>query len=98
MSDDGRRDETMRNRNLAASLFGLLIFSGLLISARTDPQASGAPTPLAASPQTNLGGRRPPWFDQNGAGVVADVVWIEAATLGQSARTTLARQGQLRTL
>ena len=98
MSDDGKRDETMRNRNLAASLFGLLIFSGLLISARTDPQASGAPTPLAASPQTNLGGRMPPLFDQNVARVVADVDRIEADTLSQMARTTLDRQGQVRTL
>src|SRR6266481_4498051 len=28
MSDGGRRDESMRNRNLAALLFGLLIFTG----------------------------------------------------------------------
>jgi len=88
----------MRNRNLAALLFGLLIFSGLLISARTNPQASGAPTPLAASPQTNLGGRMPPLFDQNVARVVADVDRIEADTLSQMARTPLDRQGQVRTL
>src|SRR5258707_2372347 len=98
MSDGGRRDETMRKRNLAALLFGLLIFSGLLISARPNPQACGAPTPLAASPQTNLGGRMPPLFDQNVARVVADVDRIEADTLSQMARTTLDRQGQVRTL
>ncbi len=88
----------MRKRNLAALLFGLLIFSGLLISARPNPQASGAPTPLAASPQTNLGGRMPPLFDQNVARVVADVDRIEADTLSQMARTPLDRQGQVRTL
>jgi len=88
----------MRKRNLAALLFGLLIFSGLLISARPNPQACGAPTPLAASPQTNLGGRMPPLFDQNVARVVADVDRIEADTLSQMARTPLDRQGQVRTL
>jgi len=98
MSHDGGRDETMRNRNLGASLFGLFTFGALLISARNEPQASGAPVPGAPILQNNLGGRMPLSFDQDVARVVADVDRIEAETLGQMDRSALDRQGQVRTL
>src|SRR5258708_5010959 len=78
----------MRNRNLAASLFGLLTFGVLLISARNEPQASRDPIPGAANPQNNLGGRMPPSFDRDVARVVADIDRIEADTLSQMDRTT----------
>src|SRR6266852_5939356 len=96
MNGDGRRDETMRNRNLAVSLFGLLTFGALLISA-AKPQAGAAVSGQAKSP-SNLGGQMPASFDQDVARVVADVDRIEADTLSQMDRTTLDRQGQVRTL
>jgi len=46
----------------------------------------------------NLGGHMPPSFDQDVAKVVADIDRIEADTLSQMERTSLDRQGQVRTL
>jgi cytochrome c peroxidase len=86
----------MRNRNLAVSLFGLT-FGALLISAAGKPQAGSAISGQAKSP-SNLGGQMPPSFDQDVARVVADVDRIEADTLRQMDRTTLDRQGRVRTL
>src|SRR4029077_11849723 len=87
----------MRNRNLAVSLFGLLTSGALLISAATKPQAGAAVSGQANSP-SNLGGQMPPSFDQDVDRVVADIDRIEADTLRQVDRTTLDRQGQVRTL
>src|SRR5713226_3578782 len=87
----------MRNRNIAALLFGLLTFGALLISAAGKPQA-GAPVSREAKSPSNLGGQMPASFDQDVARVVADVDRIEADTLSQMDRTTLDRQGQVRTL
>jgi len=71
----------MRNRISRHCYLVYLIFSGLLISERHNPQASGAPTPLAASPQTNLGPDAS-LFDQKCEGC-CDVDRIEADTLSQ---------------
>ena len=54
----------MRNRNLAASLFGLLTFDALLGSVAGKPQAGAAISSEAKSPG-NLGGQMPPAFDQD---------------------------------
>src|SRR5580693_4650220 len=98
MNVDGRQDETMRNQNLAASLFGLLLtFGALLGSVAGKPQA-GAPISREAKSPSNLGGQTPPSFDQDVARVVADIDRIEADTLSQMDHTTLDRQGQVRTL
>src|SRR5713226_6990048 len=86
----------MRNRNLAVSLVGLT-FVALLIPAASKPQADAATSGQAKSP-SNLGGQMPPSFDQDVARVVADIDRIEADTLSQMDRTTLDRQGQVRTL
>ena len=86
----------MRNRNLAVLLFGLLTFGALLISAASKPQAGAAISGEAKSP-SNLGGQMPPSFNQDVARVVAEVDRIEADTLSQMERTTLDRQGQVRT-
>src|SRR5260370_30082779 len=93
MNGDGRRDETMRNRNLAVSLFGLLTFGVLLISAASKPQAGAAVSGQAKSP-SNLGGQMPPLFDQDVARVVAGIGRVEADTPSQMARTTLDRPRQ----
>src|SRR5260370_22481460 len=87
----------MRNRNLAVSLFVLLTFGALLISAASKPEVAAAVSGQAESP-SNLGGQMPPSFDQDVARVVADLDRIEADTLSQMDRTTLDRQGQVRTL
>src|SRR5260370_23428439 len=97
MNGDGRRDETMRNRNLAVSLFGLLTFGALLISAASKPQAGGPISSQAKSP-SNLGGQMPASFDQDVARVVADIDRIEADALSQMDPTTRDRQGQVRPL
>jgi len=97
MNVDGKRDETMRNRNLVASLFGLLTFGALLSSVAGKPQA-GAPISREAKSPSNLGGQMPPSFDQEVARVVANIDRIEADTLSQMDRTRLDRQGQVRTL
>jgi cytochrome c peroxidase len=68
-----------------------------LISAASKPQAGAAVSGEAMSP-SNLGGQMPPSFDQDVARVVAKVDRIEADTLNQMERTTLDRQGQVRTL
>jgi cytochrome c peroxidase len=88
---------TMRNRNLAVSLFGLLTSGALLISAAAKPQSGAAVSREAKSP-SNLTGQMPPSFDQDVARVVADIDRIEADTLSQMDRTTLDRQGRVRTL
>jgi cytochrome c peroxidase len=85
------------NRNLAGLLFGLLTFGALLISADSKPPLA-APIFQEAKSASNLGGQMPPSFDQEVAKVVADIDGIEADTLSQMQRTTLDRQGQVRTL
>src|SRR5229473_7131172 len=97
MSIDERRNNTVRNRNLAVSLCGLFIFGALLISAASKPQAGAAISGGAKSP-SNLGGQMPPSFDKDVARVVADIDRIEADTLSQMDHTTLDRQGQVHTL
>jgi cytochrome c peroxidase len=87
----------MRNRNLAASLFGFLTFGGLSSPVADKPQA-GAPISREAKSPSNLGGQMPPSFDQDVARVVAEVDGIEANTLSQIEHTTLDRQGQVHTL
>ena len=72
----------MGNRNLAVSLFGLLTFGALLISAASKPQA-GAPVSGEAKSPSNLGGQMPASFDQDVARVVAEIDRIEADTLSQ---------------
>jgi cytochrome c peroxidase len=85
------------SRTFAASLFGLLTFGALLIPAASKPQAGAAASIEAKSP-SNLAGQMPSSFDQDVARVVADIDRIEADTLRQMERTTLDRQGQVRTL
>src|ERR1017187_163171 len=51
----------------------------------------------AKSP-SNLVGQMPPSFDKDGARVVADIDRIEGETLRQLDRTSLDREGQVRTL
>src|SRR5260370_13078065 len=87
----------MGNRNLAVPLFGLLTFGALLSSGAGKPQVGAAISRDAKSP-SNLGGQMPPSFNQDVARVVADIDRIEADTLSQMERTTLDRQGQVRTL
>ena len=87
----------MRNRNLAVSLFGFLTFIPLLIPATSKSQAAAADSGQAKSP-SNLSGQMPSSFDQDVAKVVADIDRIEADTLTQMNRTSLDRQGQVRTL
>ena len=94
---DARKDEAMRNRNLAASLFGLLILGVLLSSVAARPQV-GAPVAREARSPSNLGGQMPPSFDRDIARVVAEVDRIEADTLTQMNHTTLDHQGQVHTL
>ena len=98
MNADGRHDETMRNRNLAASLFGLLVTFGALFGSVAGKPQAGAPIYREGKSPSNLGGQMPPSFDQDVARVVADVDRIEADTLSQMDRTTLDHQGQVRTL
>jgi cytochrome c peroxidase len=88
---------TVRNRNLAARLLGLLTFGALLGSVAGKPQG-GAPISSQAKSPSNLGGRMPPTFDQDVARVVAEVDRIEADTQNQMEHATLDRQGQVRTL
>src|SRR5580693_5386484 len=97
MNVDGRGTQTMRNRNVAVSLFGLLTFGALLISAASKPHV-GAPVSSQAKSPNNYGGQMPPSFDQDVARVVAEVDRIEADTQSQMEHTKLDRQGQIRTL
>src|SRR5580693_6676111 len=97
MNVDGRGTQTMRNRNVAVSLFGLLTFGALLISAASKPHV-GAPVSSQARSPNNYGGQMPPSFDQDVARVVAEVDRIEADTQSQMEHTKLDRQGQVRTL
>jgi cytochrome c peroxidase len=87
----------VRDRNLAGLLFGLLTFGALLISADSKPPLA-APIFQEAKSASNLGGQMPSSFDQEVAKVVADIDGIEAETLSRMDRTTLDRQGQVRTL
>jgi len=77
---------------ISAHRYSVFHLCALLISARNEPQASGAPVPGAPILQNNLGGRMPLSFDQDVARVVADVDRIEAETLGQMDRSALDRQ------
>src|SRR6202049_1685172 len=97
MSIDERRARTVRNRNLAVLLFGLLTFGALLISAANKPQAGSAISGEATSPN-NLGGQMPPLFDQEVARVVGEVDRIEADILSQMEHTRLDGHAQGRTL
>ncbi len=97
MSINGRRNATVRNRNLAASLFGLLTFGALLGSVAGKPQAGAAISSEAKSPG-NLGGQMPPTFDQDVARVIAEVDRIEADTQSQMEHATLDCQRQVRIL
>src|SRR5580693_6236236 len=97
MNVDGRGTQTMRNRNVAVSLFGLLTFGALLISAASKPHV-GAPVSSQAKSPSNLGGRRPPKNEKDVARIVAEVDRIEADTQSQMEHTKLDRQGQVRTL
>src|SRR5437870_1444889 len=56
MSIDERRNNTVHNRNLAVSLFGLLTFGALLILAVAKPQ-TGAPISCEAKSPSNLDGQ-----------------------------------------
>jgi cytochrome c peroxidase len=87
----------MRGRSLAASPFGLLTVGVLLAALAGKPQA-GAPISQQAKPSSDLGGQMPRSFDQDVARVVANIDRIEADALSQVGRTTLNRQGQVRTL
>jgi cytochrome c peroxidase len=87
----------MRSRKLAPSLLGSLTLGVLLSSSAGKPQA-GAPISREANAPSNLGGQMPASFDQDVARVVAEIDRIEADTLSQIGRTTLDRQGQVRTL
>jgi cytochrome c peroxidase len=90
--------KTVRNPALAISLAGLLTFGVLLTSARSEPEVGSSGTAREAESRANPAGRVPATFDQDVARVVAEVDRIEADTLRQMNRTTLDRQGQIRTL
>src|SRR5271168_3327644 len=87
----------MGNRNFTVPLSGLLAFGALLISAASKPPNGAAISGEARTP-SNLGGQMPSSFGQDVERVVADIDRIEAHTLSQMDRTTLDRQGQIRTL
>jgi len=87
----------MRTRNFVLLPFGLFAFSALWISAVSKPPVGTAVSGEEKSP-SNLDGKMPPSFDQDVARVVMEIDRIEADTLKQMDRTTLDRQGQMRTL
>src|SRR5258708_5041262 len=84
----------MRNRTIPFALAGLLILGHLLLSAASQNQRHGGAAASTHDPR----GQMHPSFDQDVARVVAEVDRIEADTLSQMDRTTLDRQGQVRTL
>ena len=87
----------MQYRNIAISLLGIVAFGALLLSPNSKPQAR--PEALGdPKPATSLSGQMPPKFDQDVAKVVAEIDQIEADALNQMDRTTLDRQGKIRTL
>lgn len=75
----------------------LLALSVLFVSMRAAPQTGSTITGERASPN-NLRGRMPSSFDRDVEAVVANLDRIEADTLSQMSKTTLDRQGQIRTL
>ena len=84
----------MRNRTLELLLVGLLTGAAVLFSAGSvHLRASAEPDPYSTSQ-----GQMPPGFDADVARVVAELDQIEADTLQQMDKTTLDRQGQIRTL
>jgi cytochrome c peroxidase len=87
----------MHNRTFVFSLVGLLTLGVLLLSAASEPPRERA-TPGAGTALHDLAGQMPPGFDQEVARVVADLDRIESDTLLQMSRTTLDREGQIRTL
>src|SRR3984957_15957723 len=97
MNVGGMGTQTMRNRNVGASLFALLTFGALLISAASKPHVGASVSSQAKSP-SNLGGRMPATFEQDVARVVAEIDRIETDTQSQMEHTKLDRQGQVRTL
>ncbi len=84
----------MRNRTIPFALAGLLILGHLLLSAASQNQRHGGAVASTHDPR----GQMPPSFDQDVARVVAEIDRIEDDTLSQMDRTTLDRQGQVRTL
>ena len=84
----------MRNRRIPIALAGLFTVGPLLLCAGSQYQTQGAG---ATAPQ-EVRGQMPPSFDPDVARVVANLDQIEADTLSQMERTTLDRQGQVRTL
>ena len=87
----------MRNRNVGASVFGLLTLGALLSSSPGRPQNGAVASRQARSP-SSLAGQMPPSFDQEVGRVVAEIDRIEADTLRLMDSTTLDRQGQVHTL
>jgi cytochrome c peroxidase len=93
----GKEIAAMRIRTLAFSLFGLLPFGFLLLSAGNEIQR----TRLVHASGTDLPdpeGKMPPGFEQDVAKVEANIDQIEADALREMSQTTLDRQGQVRTL
>jgi cytochrome c peroxidase len=87
----------MRCRSFALSLLGIITSGALILAPASEQQARPG---VSGNPKSanRLSGQMPPTFDQDVAKVVADLDRIEADTLNQMARTTLDRQGQIRTL
>jgi cytochrome c peroxidase len=78
-------------------LAGLLTIGFLFVLTKGSPQA-GSTAPGPRIPTNNLGGQMPPTFDRDVQDVVARLDKIEDETLSQMGRTTLDRQGRIRTL
>jgi cytochrome c peroxidase len=87
----------MQRRNIAVLVLGSVAFGALLLLPATQPQARSEDSGNPKS-ATSLSGQMPPTFDQDVARVVVEIDQIEADALHQMDRTTLDRQGQIRTL
>ena len=87
----------MRNRNRATLLATLLALGVLFLSTAARPQNRSLKADRPAS-QNKLTGQMPASFERDVAAVVSNLDRIEAETLRQMDRTTLDRQGQVRTL
>lgn len=85
----------MTERNAATLLAGLLLLGVLSFSRDVKPPANAGGDPTSTN---NLRGRMPSSFDRDVEAVVANLDRIEAETLRNMEKSTLDREGQVRTL
>jgi cytochrome c peroxidase len=86
----------IRGGIVAASILLIGVLSSVKLIG--DQPSEGNKNPIAEMAAQDSAEQMPPGFDQEVARVVADLDRIEEATLRQMSRTTLDRQGQMRTL